>query len=411
MVSRVMIKTEMGVLQMTTGEKLQKLRKSNNITQEQLSEILNVSRQSISKWEGDLAFPETDKLIALAKIYNCSVDYLLNIENNQATPVNENSDSVKKRPYNKKKLPFLIASTFVAVLTFVFFAFTWGSVTIHTDNSSYMKVTTSLTYNFYQFIFDGTEWRSIYYCIAYFLISIVITLLCIAYYFIDHKSLDVLIRVFYLIKITLIIVIKEWLVTTISIGYTYRVQIAFDIALVIFQTVMLLINCDFKKLNLSEKTNKKVLICSTIGVCALFFILSGFSCVYLAEDVYNELTNNIRRMPVLAKNYYDVIFSFKSAFCILGFISFVICILLALASVAYYFIDKKYLKISILALNVVFPIIFFISMFYYRASDLGMTNTKNTFLWLALVLMVANILFQLFLFLKKKISNKQTIVK
>ena len=69
-----MIKAEMGVLKMTTGEKLQKLRKSNNITQEQLSEILNVSRQSISKWEGDLAFPETDKLIALAKIYNCSVD-------------------------------------------------------------------------------------------------------------------------------------------------------------------------------------------------------------------------------------------------------------------------------------------------------------------------------------------------
>ncbi|MBO7615451.1 MAG: helix-turn-helix domain-containing protein [Bacilli bacterium] len=406
-----MIKTEMGVLQMTTGEKLQKLRKSNNITQEQLSEILNVSRQSISKWEGDLAFPETDKLIVLAKIYNCSVDYLLNIENNQATPVNEKSDSVKKRPYNKKKLPFLIVSTFVAVLTFVFFAFTWGSVTIYSYDSSYMTVTTSLTYNFYQFIFDGAERMSIYYCIAIFLISIVITFLCIAYYFIDHKSLDVLIRVFYLIKITLIIAIKEWLVTSISIGYTYRVQLAIDIALVIFQTVTLLVNCDFKKLNLSEKTNKNVLICSTIGVCALFFILSGFSCVYLTGDVYNELTNNIRTMPVLFKNYYYVIFSFKSVFCILGFISFVICILLVLASVAYYFISKKYLKISILALNVVLPIIFFISMFYYRPSDLGMTNTKNIFLWFALVFMVANILFQLILFLKKKISDKQAIVK
>ena len=47
---------------MTTGEKLQNLRKENNYTQEELADILGVSRQSISKWESDVAFPETDKL-------------------------------------------------------------------------------------------------------------------------------------------------------------------------------------------------------------------------------------------------------------------------------------------------------------------------------------------------------------
>ena len=51
---------------MTTGEKLQKLRKDNNYTQEELADIMNVSRQSISKWESDVAFPETEKLIALS---------------------------------------------------------------------------------------------------------------------------------------------------------------------------------------------------------------------------------------------------------------------------------------------------------------------------------------------------------
>ena len=64
---------------MTTGEKLQNLRKEKNYTQEELADILSVSRQSISKWESDIAFPETDKLITLAKLYNCTVDYLLNI--------------------------------------------------------------------------------------------------------------------------------------------------------------------------------------------------------------------------------------------------------------------------------------------------------------------------------------------
>ena len=48
---------------MTLGEKLSKLRKEYNYTQEQLADILGVSRQSISKWESDIAYPETDKLI------------------------------------------------------------------------------------------------------------------------------------------------------------------------------------------------------------------------------------------------------------------------------------------------------------------------------------------------------------
>ena len=45
---------------MTLGEKLSKLRKEYNYTQEQLADILGVSRQSISKWESDIAYPETD---------------------------------------------------------------------------------------------------------------------------------------------------------------------------------------------------------------------------------------------------------------------------------------------------------------------------------------------------------------
>jgi len=63
---------------MTLGEKLSKLRKEYNYTQEQLAEFLGVSRQSISKWESDIAYPETDKLIKIGKLFECSMDYLLN---------------------------------------------------------------------------------------------------------------------------------------------------------------------------------------------------------------------------------------------------------------------------------------------------------------------------------------------
>lgn len=63
---------------MTTGEKIAVLRKKKNLTQEQLAEILNVSRQSVSRWEMDVAFPETEKLIKLSRLLECSIDYLLN---------------------------------------------------------------------------------------------------------------------------------------------------------------------------------------------------------------------------------------------------------------------------------------------------------------------------------------------
>ena len=65
---------------MTTGEKLSRLRRENNYTQEQLAERLGVSRQSISKWESDAAYPETDRIIELSRLFGCTADYLLKDE-------------------------------------------------------------------------------------------------------------------------------------------------------------------------------------------------------------------------------------------------------------------------------------------------------------------------------------------
>ena len=66
---------------MTTGEKIAKYRKEKGYTQESFGELLGVTRQSVSKWESDISFPETDKLITISKLFNCSIDYLLGIEN------------------------------------------------------------------------------------------------------------------------------------------------------------------------------------------------------------------------------------------------------------------------------------------------------------------------------------------
>ncbi|MBQ7104485.1 MAG: helix-turn-helix domain-containing protein [Bacilli bacterium] len=65
---------------MKFSEKLIKLRKENKLSQEQLASKLDVSRQSVSKWESGQTYPEMDKLISLCKIFKCSLDDLTNDE-------------------------------------------------------------------------------------------------------------------------------------------------------------------------------------------------------------------------------------------------------------------------------------------------------------------------------------------
>lgn len=61
---------------MSLGEKMKELRTLNKISQEYIAEQLGISRQSVSKWETGLSFPSTENLIALAKIFQVSVEEL-----------------------------------------------------------------------------------------------------------------------------------------------------------------------------------------------------------------------------------------------------------------------------------------------------------------------------------------------
>lgn len=65
---------------MKLSEKIMLLRKEKGMTQEELASICNVSRQSISKWEADIALPETEKLLILGEAFQVSMDILLKDE-------------------------------------------------------------------------------------------------------------------------------------------------------------------------------------------------------------------------------------------------------------------------------------------------------------------------------------------
>lgn len=86
---------------MSLGENLLNLRKSKNLSQEEVAEKLNVSRQTISKWETDQSTPDFDKISPLCDLYGISADELLSrktrkIEDTKETSDKEDQNSIKK---------------------------------------------------------------------------------------------------------------------------------------------------------------------------------------------------------------------------------------------------------------------------------------------------------------------------
>ncbi len=97
---------------MTMGEKIVALRKRECWSQEDLADRLDVSRQSVSKWEGDLAAPALDKLLELSRLFGVSTDYL--IKDELESPEPETPDlSVEPAPEPLRQVTLEEAKAFV----------------------------------------------------------------------------------------------------------------------------------------------------------------------------------------------------------------------------------------------------------------------------------------------------------
>lgn len=92
---------------MNLGERLFELRKEKNLSQEEVAEKLNVTRQTISKWETNQSTPDFDKIIPLCELYGISADELLKGEknNNETNEEKENLDwdEAKKHLFTRGK--------------------------------------------------------------------------------------------------------------------------------------------------------------------------------------------------------------------------------------------------------------------------------------------------------------------
>ncbi len=104
---------------MNMAERLQDLRKKANYSQEEVSDMLGISRQAVSKWESGQGKPEIDNIIKLVEIYNVSAGYILLGEEN----------AIQVEPKQKKELSHtarktigiiaIIASTAIITVLFI----------------------------------------------------------------------------------------------------------------------------------------------------------------------------------------------------------------------------------------------------------------------------------------------------
>ena len=107
------------------SEKLYKLRKNSGLSQEQLAEKLNVSRQAISKWESGTAVPESEKLVTISNYFGVSVDYLLKDEEEKA----KDADS------NVEENPKMIAGIIICIAGIISMII-WGLLSIFSPEAS-----------------------------------------------------------------------------------------------------------------------------------------------------------------------------------------------------------------------------------------------------------------------------------
>ena len=110
--------------------KLVSLRKQKGLTQMELAEKLNVSRQAISRWEVGAAIPSTDNLKVLGDLYGVSFDYLLNDDAEDSSKITQNQEPVpgeqSKKSEGKKHIPNMNCGLLMIIISYLMENTAWS---------------------------------------------------------------------------------------------------------------------------------------------------------------------------------------------------------------------------------------------------------------------------------------------
>lgn len=110
---------------MSLGEKLLKLRKKKGLSQEEVADILHVTRQTVSKWETDQSMPDFDKVVPICNLYEISTEELFHGEVSTPREVEEVSieNTSTYQNYNRKKALFTTVAVMLYILSVVVIIF------------------------------------------------------------------------------------------------------------------------------------------------------------------------------------------------------------------------------------------------------------------------------------------------
>lgn len=115
---------------MDIGSKLQNARMRANLTQEQVAEVLGVSRQTISNWENEKTYPDIRSVVKMSDLYEVSLDHLLKEDkpmSNYVEYLEENTNVVKSKEKQSRLMLILTYLAIWAIALIVFWFFTSGS--------------------------------------------------------------------------------------------------------------------------------------------------------------------------------------------------------------------------------------------------------------------------------------------
>lgn len=103
---------------MNIAERLQELRKKAGYSQEQVAEMLGISRQAISKWESGQGNPEIDNVIKLTEIYHVSADYIL--LGQESNPIVSTPEKKRLSKEARKAIGIISIIAATAIITVLF---------------------------------------------------------------------------------------------------------------------------------------------------------------------------------------------------------------------------------------------------------------------------------------------------
>ena len=119
---------------MNLGKKIVKIRKDNKMSQEELAEALNVTRQTISNWENSKNYPDIETLILISDKFNISLDILLKGDK-------EMIENIDKKIKNNKKLKDIIIALIIIIFLLIISIFIYDKYdyykTLNTDYGDY----------------------------------------------------------------------------------------------------------------------------------------------------------------------------------------------------------------------------------------------------------------------------------